>query len=133
MRIAAILVSCAIAACRRDVPICADESSTKKPAPHATAADELPVDLKPSLGSEGTVTILVSLEADGELTINGKSVKDATEIDAFAKKAVAEHPGVAATVRADAGVPYGRVIAMLDRLKRSGVAKIGLAVAAAPK
>jgi biopolymer transport protein ExbD len=68
-----------------------------------------------------------------ELTQEGKTFVDSTQLDGddgiagLAKSAKAKNPELRATIRADRKVEHGRVIHVLDLLKRAGVNKIAFA------
>ena len=75
------------------------------------------------------VTLNVVVAAGGAVTIDGRPVKTDDELADRAHEAVRKSPDARAVIAADRRVPYGRVIAVMDALKRGGVAKISFAVA----
>jgi biopolymer transport protein ExbD len=68
-----------------------------------------------------------------ELTQDGKTFVDSTQLESdegiagLAKAAKVKTPDLRATIRADRRVEHGRVIHVLDLLKRAGVNKIAFA------
>lgn len=93
-------------------------------------ASAQPSDLPKPLGSEEVEKVLyVSLTRSGEIWVGHKRV-DAHRVEALARAARAGNPVVRAVIRADRAVPYGRVIHLLDLLKKAGIEKIALAVTA---
>jgi biopolymer transport protein ExbD len=88
----------------------------------------LPMDLpKAASGEEVQVIFSVELLADGKTYVDSKPVRDDEAVGPLAKRAKGEHADLRAVIRAEAAVPHGRVIGILDRLKRAGVAKIAFA------
>lgn len=89
----------------------------------------LPMDLpKAASGEEVQTVFSVELTADGKTVVDSKPVKSDEDISALAQTAKAKTRDLRAVIRADKKVEHGRVIHVLDLLKRSGVAKIAFAV-----
>ena len=83
----------------------------------------------PAVEQAASVTLTVGISASGALTLDGRAIKDETELADRARDAVRKSPDVRAVIQADKSVVYGRVIAVMDALKRAGVTKIAFAVA----
>ena len=89
----------------------------------------LPMDLpKAASGEEVQTVFSVELTADGRTVVDSKPVKSDDDISALAQTAKLKTRDLRAVIRADKKVEHGRVIHVLDLLKRSGVAKIAFAV-----
>jgi biopolymer transport protein ExbD len=89
----------------------------------------LPMDLPRAASGEEVQTVFsVELTADGKTVIDSKPVAGDEEIGRLARDAKTKNKDLRAVIRADKKVEHGRVIHVLDLLKRSGVAKIAFAV-----
>lgn len=76
--------------------------------------------------TQAKVNYLVTLKKDGTLWLDDRQI-DTSEL---LKRAAAErriHPQFAVVIRADQGLDYGQVIALLDELKGAGITHFGLA------
>ncbi len=94
----------------------------------------MPMDLpKAASGEEVQQIFSVELTADGKTAIDGKNVANDDAIGSAAKIAREKNKDLRAVIRADRKVEHGRVIHVLDLLKRSGVAKIAFAVSPVPE
>jgi biopolymer transport protein ExbD len=79
-------------------------------------SQSIPLDLpKAASGQEVQTVFSIILAADGAII-------------ALAKDARSKNPELRAVIKADAAVPHGRVIHVLDVLKQAGVAKIAFGV-----
>ena len=78
---------------------------------------------------QAAITLNVVVAANGAVTVDGRAVKDDAELADRARDAVRRSPDVRAVIAADKSVQYGRVIAVMDALKRGGVTRIAFAVA----
>lgn len=88
----------------------------------------LPMDLpKAASGEEVQVTFSVELLADGATFVDSKPIAPGGSVADLARGAKAKHPDVRAVIRAENAVQHGRVIGVLDVLKRAGIAKIAFA------
>jgi biopolymer transport protein TolR len=67
--------------------------------------------------------LVVSLRTDGTVSLGTTVVPKARLEDALARAGAAQRP---VFLRADRGVPYGDVVELIARLRRSGVAALGL-------
>jgi biopolymer transport protein ExbD len=89
----------------------------------------LPMDLpKAASGEEVQTVFSVELTADGKTRVDSQIVPGDDDVARLAKAAKAKNKDLRAVIRADKKVEHGRVIHVLDLLKRSGVAKIAFAV-----
>ena len=70
----------------------------------------------------------VELTADGKTRVDSEAAGDDEAIVPLAKKAKAKNKDLRAVIRADKKVEHGRVIHVLDLLRRSGISKIAFAV-----
>jgi biopolymer transport protein ExbD len=92
-------------------------------------AQGMPMDLPKAASGEEIQTIFsVELLVDGSARVDQKPISDDEAIGGLAKKAHAKNPELRAVIRADRKVEHGRVIHVLDLLKRAGVSKIAFAV-----
>jgi biopolymer transport protein ExbD len=90
----------------------------------------MPMDLPKSASGEALQTIFaVELTADGKTRVDSEPVADDAALTPLAKKAKSKNKDLRAVIRADKKVEHGRVIHVLDLLRRSGIAKIAFAVA----
>ncbi len=74
---------------------------------------------------ESTVNVVCS--KDGTLMLNG-APSNVADIAAFVKRESAANPKLQAVIAADKGVEYGRVIDLIDLVKRNGVSAFALDV-----
>jgi biopolymer transport protein ExbD len=89
----------------------------------------MPMDLPKSASGEALQTVFaVELTADGKTRVDSEVAADDEAIVPLAKKAKAKNKDLRAVIRADRKVEHGRVIHVLDLLRRSGIAKIAFAV-----
>ena len=97
----------------------------------------MPMDLPKAASGENVQTVFsVELGADGKTVVDSEQVAGDEAITKLAGTARSKNQDLRAVIRADKKVEHGRVIHVLDLLKRAGVAKIAFAVtpegAAAP-
>lgn len=92
----------------------------------------MPMDLPKAAKGESVQTIFsVELTADQKTFVDSTQLKDDDAILNLAREAYTKNKELRAVIRADKKVEHGRVIHVLDLLKRSGVAKIAFAVSPA--
>lgn len=72
------------------------------------------------------VTYVVTMRRDGQLFLEDKPIEESALIEQAAAEA-AQNSRFSVVVRADQGLDYGMVIALLDRFKSRGILHIGLA------
>jgi biopolymer transport protein ExbD len=92
-------------------------------------AQGMPMDLPKAASGETVQTIFsVELTVDGKTRVDTKFVRNDDAISGLAKTAKLKNKDLRAVIRADSKVEHGRVIHVLDLLKRAGIAKIAFAV-----
>lgn len=92
----------------------------------------MPMDLPQAAKAESLQTIFsVELTVDKKTYVDSEVVSDDDAILGLARKAMGKNKDLRAVIRADKKVEHGRVIHVLDLLKRSGIAKIAFAVSPA--
>jgi biopolymer transport protein ExbD len=92
-------------------------------------SQSVPLDLpKAASGAEIQVIFSIVLAANGGVQVDSKTVANDDAIFALAQTAHASNNELRAVIKADAAVPHGRVIHVLDLLKQAGVAKIAFGV-----
>jgi biopolymer transport protein ExbD len=87
---------------------------------------ELPKAL--SAGSHVESTLNLVYRKSGELLINGEAFGSQAAAALFVRKAAAQNPKTQAVIAADRGAPYGRVIELIDMVKREGISTFALDV-----
>ncbi|HWP08770.1 MAG TPA: biopolymer transporter ExbD [Polyangiaceae bacterium] len=89
----------------------------------------MPMDLPKAASGEALQTIFsVELSADGRVRVDSEAIGNDEAIGPLAKDAFRKNKELRAVIRADKKVEHGRVIHVLDLLKRAGIAKIAFAV-----
>ncbi len=89
----------------------------------------MPMDLPKAASGEALQTIFsVELSADGRTRVDSEQVPNDEAIAPLAKASHDKNKDLRAVIRADKKVEHGRVIHVLDLLKRSGISKIAFAV-----
>jgi len=89
----------------------------------------MPMDLPKAASGESMQTVFsVELSADGRTRVDSEYVRDDEAVGPLAKAAQQRNKELRAVIRADRKVEHGRVINVLDLLKRAGIAKIAFAV-----
>jgi len=83
------------------------------------------LDLPKATQSEQTqVVFSVLIPVQGPTLVDGDPVQDDTALLDLAKRAETKDPDLRAVINADAAVPHGRVIHVLDVLKSAGIVHI---------
>jgi biopolymer transport protein ExbD len=94
----------------------------------------MPMDLPKAASGESLQTIFsVELSADGKTRVDSEAIANDEAIGPLAKTAHTRNKDLRAVIRADKKVEHGRVIHVLDLLKRAGIAKIAFAVTPNPE
>jgi biopolymer transport protein ExbD len=97
------------------------------------ASKSVPLDLpKAATGAELQTIFSVTLTADGHTLVNSGAIANDDAITQVAAAANKKENDLRAVIQADAAVPHGRVIHVLDLLKQAGIAKVAFAVVPAP-
>ncbi|MCH2109128.1 MAG: biopolymer transporter ExbD [Polyangiaceae bacterium] len=92
-------------------------------------AQGMPMDLpKASSGKSLKTVFSVELGADGTTMVDSEKVAGDAQIRSLAQAAITETPELRAVIRADSKVEHGRVIHVLDVLKKAKISKIAFAV-----
>jgi biopolymer transport protein ExbD len=92
-------------------------------------SQSIPLDLpKAATGAEIQVIFSIVLGANGSVQVDSANVANDEAILALAHAAHDKNNELRAVIKADAAVPHGRVIHVLDLLKQAGVAKIAFGV-----
>jgi biopolymer transport protein ExbD len=73
-----------------------------------------------------TGDLTVALTRDGEIVVRGVVVS-LPELEEIMQKHKEEHGEAALIVQADAEVPHGRVVEVVDRAKKQGFPRLGIA------
>jgi len=76
--------------------------------------------------------IAVAVLEDGRTVVKGELVDDA-RLEALFQEAHGKNPDTLVLVQADQGVPHGRVVAVMDLARRSGLDRLAIATRAEPK
>ncbi|HET7541165.1 MAG TPA: biopolymer transporter ExbD [Polyangiaceae bacterium] len=94
----------------------------------------MPMDLPKAASGEALQQIFsVELSADNKTRVDSENLPNDEAITPLAKAAKAKNADLRAVIRADRKVEHGRVIHVLDLLKRAGVSKIAFAVSPSDK
>jgi biopolymer transport protein ExbD len=89
----------------------------------------MPMDLPKATTGEALQTIFsVELSVDGRTRVDSEAIASDEAVSPLAKAAIQRNKDLRAVIRADKKVEHGRVIHVLDLLKRAGIAKIAFAV-----
>jgi len=92
-------------------------------------AQGMPMDLPKAASGESIQTVFsVELGADGKTMVDSEEVANDDSITQLATAGKKKNADLRAVIRADKKVEHGRVIRVLDLLKRAGIAKIAFAV-----
>jgi biopolymer transport protein ExbD len=92
----------------------------------------MPMDLPKAAKGESVQTIFsVELTADKKTYVDSNELANDDAILGLARAAIGKTKDLRAVIRADKKVEHGRVIHVLDLLKRAGIAKIAFAVSPA--
>ncbi|HET9953073.1 MAG TPA: biopolymer transporter ExbD [Polyangiaceae bacterium] len=89
----------------------------------------MPMDLPKAASGESLQTVFsVELSADGKTRVDSAVIPNDEAIFPLARDSKNKNKELRAVIRADRKVEHGRVIHVLDLLKRAGIAKIAFAV-----
>jgi biopolymer transport protein ExbD len=99
---------------------------------HEAARSEFEVSL-PRAGKGGEAApvrdLTVAVLADGRTVLGGRVVEEGALSEAF-DAARGRSPSTVVLVQADEGVPYGRVVAVMDLARRHGLTRLAIATRA---
>jgi biopolymer transport protein ExbD len=92
-------------------------------------SQSVPLDLpKAATGTDVQTIFSIVMASNGSAQVDGKSIVNDDAIFEIARGAHAKNAELRAVIKADAAVPHGRVIHVLDILKQAGVSKIAFGV-----
>lgn len=77
-------------------------------------------------------SLIVTVQADGKALL-GRNPVELDVLEGTLKGELKQAPELSVQLRADAGVPYGRVTEVMAAISRAGVVKLTFVTAAAPK
>jgi biopolymer transport protein ExbD len=91
-------------------------------------APAVPLELPRATQTQETQVIFsVAVPVTGPIVANGIALTDESQLTRSASEALTRHPELRVVIQADGAVPHRRVIHVIDRLKRGGVARIAFA------
>lgn len=93
--------------------------------PHVAAA------VSPDAPGPAPVAV-VELDAAGGVRLDGRAL-DAAALRAGLQALAASHPGAEVRLRANVGVPYGQVAALIGTVQAAGLSRIGFEAEASPR
>lgn len=89
-------------------------------------AQSIPVDLpEAGTGEDVVTTFAVTLTADGNIYLDGKQMNE-SELSVTIQKAKSQNDDVRVVIAADKAVPHGRVVTIIDLVRKQGVAKFAI-------
>src|SRR5579863_8646009 len=92
-------------------------------------SQSVPLDLpKAATGTDVQTVFSIVMASNGSAQVDSRPIPNDDAILAIARDAHAKNAELRAVIKADAAVPHGRVIHVLDLLKQAGVAKIAFGV-----
>jgi len=92
-------------------------------------SQSVPLDLpKAASGTDVQTVFSIIMAANGSAQLDSKPIPNDDALFAIAREAHAKNAELRAVIKADAAVPHGRVIHVLDLLKQAGVSKIAFGV-----
>jgi biopolymer transport protein ExbD len=92
-------------------------------------SQSVPLDLpKAASGTDVQTVFSIIMASNGSSQVDSKPIASDDAIFAIARDAHAKNAELRAVIKADAAVPHGRVIHVLDLLKQAGVSKIAFGV-----
>jgi biopolymer transport protein ExbD len=92
------------------------------------AGQSVPLDLPKAATAGATQTVFaVAVDAQAQVTANGKSVADRAELQAEAKRAFASDSDLRVLVSAEKRSSHGSVMQVVDSLRQVGITRIAFA------
>jgi len=92
-------------------------------------SQSVPLDLpKAATGTDVQTVFSIVMASNGTAQVDSRPIPNDDAILAIARDAHAKNAELRAVIKADAAVPHGRVIHVLDLLKQAGVTKIAFGV-----
>lgn len=96
-------------------------------------SQSVPMDLpKAASGQEVQTVFSVELYANGDTFVDQEKVSNDEAISRLAREGHSKSSELRAVIKADSSVSHGRVIHVLDLLKREGISKIAFGVSPVP-
>ena len=80
----------------------------------------------------GETVFSVDVAPDGSLRVNGVVVRDTGDVTTRAQAAHEQAPDVVAYIHAAPSTPYGRVVEVMDAIKRGRISKVAFGAPPAP-
>jgi len=95
----------------------------------AIVSQQVPLDLPKAAKSQvAQIPFQVDIEANGDVHVDGAKLDKVEEVLALAKERLSKDPEMRVNIRADAQVPHGKVMRVVDLLKQAGISKIAFGV-----
>src|SRR5271169_1980944 len=92
-------------------------------------SQSVPLDLpKAATGTDVQTVFSIVMASNGTAQVDSRPIPNDDAILTIARDAHAKNAELRAVIKADAAVPHGRVIHVLDLLKQAGVTKIAFGV-----
>lgn len=92
-------------------------------------SQSVPLDLPKAASGQDVQTVFsIELHANGDTVVDSKKLANDDGITPLAREAHAKNQELRAVIKADSTVQHGRVIHVLDLLKREGVSKVAFGV-----
>lgn len=96
-------------------------------------SQSVPMDLPKAASGQDVQTVFsVELHANGDIFVDQEKLPDDDAIRKVARDSYAKNNELRAVIKADSSVSHGRVIHVLDLLKREGISKIAFGVSPVP-
>jgi len=96
-------------------------------------AQSIPVDLpEAGTGEDVVTTLAITVTKDGAVYVDGKKTDD-TGLGDIIDKTKAKNDEVRVVIAADAKVTHGRVVRIIDLVRKHGVAKFAINIDAEPE
>jgi biopolymer transport protein ExbD len=95
----------------------------------ALVSQQVPLDLPKAAKSQTTAVVFqIDVLVNGDVTVDGAKVDKVEQVLPRAKEALSKNPELRVNIRADAAVPHGKVMRVVDLLKQAGVSKIAFGI-----
>jgi biopolymer transport protein ExbD len=95
----------------------------------AIVQQQVPLDLPQAAKSQlATVVFQVDVLSNGDVTVDSAKLDKVEQVLPKAKEALAKNSDLRVNIRADASVPHGKVMRVVDLLKQAGVSKIAFGI-----
>ena len=92
------------------------------------AGQGIPLDLPKAKTAGATQTVLnVAVDAQGEVSANGETMKNDAELAARASAALKSNPELRTVISASASARHGQVMHVLDTVRDAGITKVAFA------